>query len=138
MHETEVTIVVNPVGGRGLHLGTSQFVRCAREHQWSGGRLWVAVWQVPCCAGHVGDFVALELQREHKGQLCGKWNPAGRPRGSPHTPWLGQATESQHLPLLPCSASWTSVSTWFPNYEVGSEYFPCVLADGSFGVCVCV
>lgn len=47
---------MNPAGGRGLHLGTSQFVRCAREHQWSGGRPWVAVWQVPCCAGHVGDL----------------------------------------------------------------------------------
>lgn len=29
------------------------------------------------------------------------------------------------------------VGTWFPDCEVGSKDFHCVLADGGFGVCEC-
>lgn len=59
---------------------------CQGTSQQSGGRLWVVMWQLLCCAGHMGGSVALLPHREHKGWLCGTWNPAGCPRGISHPP----------------------------------------------------
>lgn len=83
--EMKVTIVVTPeVGFASGDLSVDKM--CQGTSQQSGGRPWVVMWQLLCCAGHMGGSVALLLQREHKGWLCGTWNPAGRPRGSSHAP----------------------------------------------------
>ena len=93
----------------------------------------MVMWQLLCCAGHMVVLWHCCCTGSIKDGFVGPGILQAAPEESHTLPSKGRAAECMTL------LGSLEVSTWFPDCEVGSEDFHCVLVDGGFGcVCVCV